>query len=480
MNTYNKILSALTLSLACCASANAIEKYIPDGYTIETIETPKDVRFHVTGMDSTEKGEIYVVTRLGEVWRLYQNKWTKFADGLHEPTGLSYEPDGSILVAQKPELTRLVDVDKDGIADEYIQLASDWDFHDNYHEFNFGPVKNKNGDYIGTLNLSHGAPKEFSLGTMGSKGGYRGWAYKVTPEGEFSPFAYGLRSPAGIGASPSGEVFITDNQGDWVETSKLHLLEEDKFYGHPIPLIDHPDFTRERILRMSDDELNSMREKPVAWIPHVEVANSPGNPEWDTTKGKFGPFKGQIFISDQTQSNIFRVILDKVNGKYQGAVINFIGGFQSGNIRVNFDNNGQLWVGQTARGWGSQGGKPFGLEKVVWDGTNPFELLDMKLTKAGFTLNFTEALDSTSVIEKHLKATEWNYLYSRAYGSAKHNEKSLPIKKIKLSSDKKTVNVELDLTADKIVMLEFAGLTSKTDRKPAVTKVYYTLNSLIN
>jgi len=94
------------------------------------------------------------------------------------------------------------------------------------------------------------------------------------------------------------------------------LLEEDKFNSYPIPLVDHPDFTRHRILKMSDDELNEMREKPAAWIRHVEVANSPGNPERDTTKGKFGLFKGRIFISDQTQPNLFRVILNKVNGKH--------------------------------------------------------------------------------------------------------------------------------------------------------------------
>ncbi|MEI8619163.1 hypothetical protein P4S63_25280 [Pseudoalteromonas sp. B193] len=85
---------------------------------------------------------------------------------------------------------------------------------------------------------------------------------------------------------------------------------------------------------------------------HVEVANSPGNPEWNTTQGKFGPFEGQIFIGDQTQSNVFRVLLDQVNGKYQGAVINFMNRFQSGNVRAEFDVNGQLWIGQTARGWG--------------------------------------------------------------------------------------------------------------------------------
>lgn len=472
----------LTSSLFLTATqVNAESTYLPKGYKIVTIETPKDVRFHATGVDVNKQNEVFVVTRFGDVWKLANNQWSLFADGFHEPTGLMCDSDGSILVGQKPELTRLVDVNNDGVADDYIRVADGWEFHDNYHEFNFAPVKDAEGNLYGTLNLGHGVPDALSIGAMDSSGGYRGWAYQVSPDGVFTPFASGLRSPAGIGISPENELFYTDNQGDWVETSKLHLLEKDKFYGHPVPLRDHPDFGLEKIVKnkYNFELFDSMREKPVVWIPHVEVANSPGNPEWDTSEGKFGPFKGQIFIGDQTQSNIFRVILDKVNGKYQGAVINFIDGFQSGNIRNSFDQDGQLWVGQTARGWGAKGGKPFGLQKVVWDGTMPFELLDMKLTKKGFKINFTESLDASSVVSANIKVHEYNYKYTDRYGSDKHNQKSLEISNIKLSNNNQTIDFNLPLTQDKIVVVEFEGLRNKAGEKPSVTKVYYTLNQLL-
>lgn len=467
-------------TFAAIAQQAPTKAYHPDGYSIVTVATPKDVPFHVTGLDSNDKGVTYAATRLGEVWRLENDQWIKFAEGLHEPTGLLIDQDGSILVAQKPELTRLKDTDGDGVADEYLHFASGWDFHDNYHEYNFGPVKDNQGNYFGTLNLSHNNPGAFSLGTMGSAGGYRGFAYKVDKAGSFTPYAWGLRSPAGIGASPSGEVFITDNQGDWVPTSKMHLLKANKFYGHPVSLIDVKGFDREKVAELTLEQLSAMSEKPVVWIPHIEVANSPGNPEWDTSNGKFGPFKGQIFVVDQTQSNIFRVLLDKVNGEYQGAVINFMNRFQSGNIRGNFDNKGQLWVGQTADGWGSQGGKPFGLQKVVWDGTNPFELLNISLTKSGFKLSFTEQLDASSVTKASLSAQHWNYHYSKNYGSPKHNLKALEIGNISLSKDNKEINISLPLTADRVVQIDFTGLKDIHGRSVSVDKVYYTLNQLIH
>ncbi|WP_017446919.1 DUF7133 domain-containing protein [Gayadomonas joobiniege] len=472
--------SLLPLGLLLTSTHSFANKnYIPEGYELKTVMTPKDVPFHITGLDSAENGDIYVVTRLGEVWR-YDQKWHKFADGLHEPTGLMVDDDGSILVAQKPELTRLVDTNKDGWADEYIQIVDDWDFHDNYHEFTFGPVKDKAGNLYGTLNLSHGAPNSFSLGTMGSAGGWRGWAFEVTKAGEFKPFAYGLRSPAGIGISPEDELFFTDNQGDWVPTSKMHLLQKDKFYAHPVSLIDHPDWDEQKIRNAKPEDFAKFSEKPVVWIPHIEVANSPGNPEWDTSGGKFGPFEGQIFIGDQTQSNVFRVILDKVKGEYQGAVINFVGGMQSGNIRTHIDNKGQLWVGQTARGWGAKGGKPFGLQKIVWNGKQPFEVLDVKLVEDGFKLTFTQALKASSVKPSSFAAKHWHYDYNGNYGSPKRGVTQLPIKTAKLSDDGKTVHLKMSLTADKVVQIDFNGVKNKAGSQASTRTLYYTLNQLNN
>ncbi|AWB65893.1 hypothetical protein C2869_05305 [Saccharobesus litoralis] len=475
------MLACLGLSLAATStSAKSNKGYQPDGYKMITVKTPAKVKFHATGVDAHSNGDIFVATRFGDVWRLRAENWLKVADGLHEPTGLLVDEDGSVIVGHKPELTRLIDLDGDGIMDDYINLADNWNFHDNYHEFNFGPVRDSQGNYYGTLNLGHGAPNSLAIGTMGSGGGYRGWTYQVTKDGEFVPYASGLRSPAGIGISPNDELFFTDNQGDWVETSKLHFVKKGKFYGHPVSLRDHPDWSVDKIKKNSYnfDMWHAMRELPVVWFPHIEVASSPGNPEWDTSQGKFGPFAGQMFVSDVTQSNLFRVVLDKVNGEYQGAVINFMSGFQSGNIRLSFDNQGQLWVGQTARGWGSKGGKPFGIQKVVWDGTNPFEILDIKLTKTGFKVNFTEAVSNNSRNKVKVNVEEWNYHYSNKYGSAKMNEQKLQGSNLTWSNGNKTLTFDLPLTAEKVLKINFNGLVDKKGRKPSVKTAYYTLNQL--
>lgn len=469
------LLSAIIL---ICTSLNVLADnfYKPDGYHIETIDLPNDKVFHITGLDICSNNRVFAATRLGEVWALENNRWSMFADGLHEPTGLLCD-ENSVIVAHKPEMTRIQDTNKDGLADKYTTITNNWEFHDNYHEFTFGPVKDKLGNYYGTLNLSHGDPNALSLGAMGSSGGYRGFAFKVNTKGEFIPYAWGLRSPAGIGISPNDEIFFTDNQGDWVPTSTFNLLKPGKFYGHPVSLIDLPKFNKEKVKSMTVDDFDAMRQPPTLWIPHVEVANSPGNPEWDITQGKFGPFSGQIFVGDQTQSNIFRVLLDKVNGEYQGAVINFMNGFQSGNIRLSFDQQGQLWVGQTARGWGAKGGKPFGLQKVVWDGTTPFELDKIKLTKKGFILSFTDEIKSESINKNSFTAQQWHYRYSGDYGSPKVDLTSIEIKTIK-QIDEKTIEVVLPLVKGNVVQLNFKGLQDISGRYTSSQDVYYTINEL--
>jgi len=456
-------------------------RYAPEGYSIVTVKTPEDVRFSATGLDVDSEGTVWVATRLGDVWQLENGRdWKLFASGLHEPAGLLCDDDGTILVAQKPELTRLVDLDRDGVADEYVQVTSEFDFHDNYHEYHYGPIKDTSGVYHGLLNLDHQAQGTLNLGgAMGSVGGYRGWAYRVFPDGTFDAYAVGLRSPAGIGMSPWGEIFCIDNQGDWVATSKLHLLEPGKFYGHPVSLRDREGYSLELINAGREEDFDRFRETPAIWIPHVEVANSPSNPEWDVTGGKFGPFEGQVFVGDQTMSNLFRMSLQKVKGVYQGMVINFMDGFQSGNIRLRFDQKGSLWVGQTGRGWKSKGGKLYGVQKVVWNGTNPFEILDIKLTDTGFNITFTEELDQTQIDVGTVSVQKFHYPYTRNYGAPKTELEPVEVQSVNLLVDGRTLAVKLPLTAGKVYEFDINRLQSLSGRTVSVSKAFYTLNQLV-
>src|SRR3989442_11744604 len=115
---------------------------------------------------------------------------------------------------------------------------------------------------------------------------------------------------------------------------------------------------------------------------------------------------------------VMRVSLEKVNGRYQGACFPFRSGFQCGINRLAFGPDGSLYAGETNRGWGSVGGKPYGLERLAWTGVLPFEIHSMKLTPEGFELTFTKPLEETSA--RRLAAyslLSFTYNYWSTYGS---------------------------------------------------------------
>ena len=473
---------------------------IPEGYSVRTIETPAEVFLGVGGMEFSPDGHLYICTREGEVWRhsIQTGEWKLFADGLHEALGIWIDPNnGEIYVIHRPEITKLIDTDEDGRADRYETVNAEWGVTDNYHEYAFGLVRDRKGNFYGTLNTSLSWPgwarsKKWDIarvwtkgfqdteGKMGRAAKYRGWGFKITPEGKFMPFASGMRSPAGIGINKEDELFFTDNQGDWEATSSLHHIVEGRFHGHPSSLTDHPDFEGKDLNSIAIEEYEKLRKRPAVWIPHGELANSPGEPTFDYTKGKFGPFTGQMFIGDQSRSNIMRVSLDKVGGEYQGVIFDFINRLQTGCIRQVFAPDGSMWVGQTGRGWGSAGGKEFGLQQVSWDGaTLPFSMLDLKLTKKGFQLVFTKPVDEELATDlTNYKLESWGYHYHPKYGSPKTDLKKEKPTKVKISKDGLKIDIETTLEKNKVYKFNLESLSAKDGSKMSNSKAWYTLNRL--
>ena len=102
--------------------------------------------------------------------------------------------------------------------------------------------------------------------------------------------------------------------------------------------------------------------------------------------------------SDQVDRHA-RLSWRRSSGRYQGACFPFRSGFECGVNRLVFGPDGSLYVGMTNRGWGSLGGKPYGLQRLVYTGVLPFEIHAMKLTKDGFDLTFTKPLDAAAARE---------------------------------------------------------------------------------
>jgi hypothetical protein len=175
-----------------------------------------------------------------------------------------------------------------------------------------------------------------------------------------------------------------------------------------------------------------------------------------------------------------RVSLDKIGGEYQGVIFDFVNRLQTGCIRQVFAPDGSMWVGQTGRGWGSAGGKEFGLQQVSWDGeTLPFSMLDVKLTKKGFQITFTKPVDPKLAGDpENYNLERWGYHYHPKYGSPKINLKKEKPTQVKISADGLKVNVETTLETNRVYRFNLDAISAKDGSKMSNARAWYTLNHL--
>lgn len=472
-------------------------------YKIVTIPLANDCVLEVGGLAFRPDGKLLACTRRGEVWLIHNPtaekpediKMTKFATGLHEALGLHVETNNVVYVVQRPELTKLTDEDGDGTADRYQTVCDKWGVSGDYHEFAFGPARDKQGNFFITLNVGFGGGHQ-------AKAAWRGWCVKVTPDGKMEPFAYGLRSPNGINFSPEGDLFYCDNQGEWVVTNKMHHLKKGVFVGHQAGLRwvkDSPFAGKvpdkvasgtmtydghkydDRAKRMLNEEVAPPDlSPPCIWFPYGRMGKSATEPVWDTTAGKFGPFAGQCFVGDQTNSVVMRVALEKVQGEYQGACFPFRGGLQCGVNRIAFAPDGSMFAGQTNRGWGSLGGKPYGLQRLVYTGTEPFEVHHINLTKDGFSLTFTKPVDPDSLGKKPVSVSSFTYVYNSNYGGPEIDTRAETVGAATLSRDGKTLTVPVEsLRKGRVYEFRIDGPKNRDGEGLLHPEAYYTLNYLV-
>lgn len=461
-----------------------------DYYRMTTLPIPERVLLEVGGLETMPDGRIAVATRRGDVW-LVENPaglnggrpyFTRFAQGLHEALGLAYR-DGALYTAQRSELTRLRDLDGDGRADRYETVYS-WPLSGNYHEYSFGPVFSPLGEMIVTLNLAW-------VGYGDSFTKWRGWMLQVSPNGAMTPIAAGFRSPSGMGYNLEGDLFYSENQGDWVGSGGITHVVRGDFVGNPASLrwsgepespvkltkADIPD-TGEPMFEVAK-RVPGLKTRAV-WFPHGVLGIATSAILVDSTRGGFGPFAGQLFVGDQGQSRIMRVYLEKVNGVYQGVVFPFREGFASGVLREVWGTDGSMYVGQTSRGWGATGTAPYALQRLEWTGKVPFEAHRVEARPDGFEITFTLPVDrATTADPASYEVNSFIYQYHHIYGSPVINQAKHPIRHVEVSPDGRSARLVLDsLRQGYIHEIKLPGVRSD-DGTPLLHDVgYYTVNQI--
>ncbi len=464
-------------------TAREEEKYYP----IVNIPIPPEVPMRPGSFEILPDGRLAVGTRRGDIYFIkgaFQSppepQYHLFASGQDEIFGLAWK-DGAMTTTQFGEVTRISDVDGDGIADRYDTLSNNWGYAEG-HEFAFGSKHDPEGNIWVALGLS---------GSYHSRNLFRGWAVKVTPDGKMIPVCSGLRSPGGVGPNAQGVMFCIESQGPWNGCCSLKHLKQGAFLGHPasynwypfVPGLDAPAVEPDSPSRLQVEK-KRVRElvPPVVRFPYIRMGRSIAGFRLNQTGGKFGPFENQIFLGDYTLSIILRVTTEQVNGVWQGACYPFREGLSTGIMHVEFSPRGQLIVGgfTTNRQWPVRGTEPFAIQRIDWSGVVPFEIREINIRKDGFLVTFTKPVDRDIASSTDAyTVTTYTHNYAAGYGSPEVDHTTPEVIRAVPSADGLSVMVHLDKTTEgHIHDFNLAGMVSRDGERLLHTKAYYTVNEI--
>jgi len=420
----------------------------------------------IGGMDFLSDGRLLISTwdSLGAVYALEgvssgdtsQIQIKRIAEGLAEPLGLKVVND-EIFVLQKQELTQLVDHNGDGLTDEYRTICNSWGATTDFHEFSYG-LEYQDGFFYASLGMA------MRLEETDRQLPDRGTLIKIAKDGTYERVITGLRQTNGIGFGLDNELFLTENQGQWVPACKVIHVEEGQFHGCQY--------------RTGDFYKEMEMTAPAVWLPQDEIGNSPSQPVLITE----GTYNGQMLHGEITHGGLKRVFLEKVNGSYQGGAFRFTQGLEAGINRAVWGPDKALYVG----GAGMNGnwawkGIQHGLQRLEFTDKVAFEVLKIKATPNGFDIIFTEPLaEAHGQKPDDYFLQQWWYESTPRYGGDKMDLETLYPSKVVVSPDRKTVHLEIAGLKEKSVVYFLLSevLRSSTGQPMWSGEAWYTLNSI--
>jgi glucose/arabinose dehydrogenase len=451
------------------------EPYVVDTLTVPETN-PWNSWIRCGGFDFFKDGRVALCSVSGDVWvisgidaTLGKLTWKRYATGLFQPLGLKIV-DEKVYVLGRDQITRLHDLNGDGEADYYECFNNDVAIGAHYHEF----ALNLETDSRGNFYFIKGG----NLGEASHP--HHGCLLRVSKDGSrLDVVATGHRAPNGLSVGPHDEITTSDNEGNWVPSSRVNWIAPGGFYGHV--------FTAHRDPEPTD------YDRPLLWLPH-QMDNSSGGQVW-VTSDRWGPFQGGLLHSSYGKCDLFSVLYEKVDGQMQGAAVKFPLKFDTGIMRGRFSpRDGQLYAAGL-RVWQSSGAREGAFQRVRYTGKPVHLPQAFHVKKNGLEITFTAPLDpETARDAQNYSVDEWNYKWAKEYGSKLYSvhdaEKALgdkgqavyrgeevEIKTITLSPDKRTVFLEL-AEVRPVMQMRIRYNIDAADGTGMRQEIYNTINAL--
>lgn len=422
---------------------------VAPGFRGERLPLPPDIM--PTGLGWRPDGKLVFSSLKGQVYEAIdtngdglEDRLRLLADGLPAPYGVHAEAD-YVDVSAKNALLRLHNQDKSGRRIEI--LASGWGYSSDYHDWAVGLPQNERGEYF------LGIPCQQDKRSLAAAR-FHGNVLRLTPRQPtrddprrftLTPISAGHRFPMGLALDRTGELFVTDNQGNYKPFNELNHVRPGAHFG---------------FLNFLDRGKPAPPRTPSAIaIPHPWTRSVNGISFLDTPKelrarlGRdvFGPLEGHLIGCEYDTRRLIRMTLQRVGDTFQGAAYplsippsdpqrGFLGPLVCG-----VSPRGELYIGSIRdSGWGAGANIGEIVRIQIQPDKLPCGIAEVRATHDGFCIDFFRPID------RELAARIESYTiqsYRReptpAYGGPDRDRRTEKVKGVTVSSDARRVMLKL-------------------------------------
>ncbi|RCS47685.1 hypothetical protein DTL42_14295 [Bremerella cremea] len=406
-------------------------------------------------MDWQPNGTLIAASLKGRLWKLtdtdgdgLEDSYQQFGDEYAAPYGIKAH--GKYIdVANKYALLRLWDENGDGQIERVTTLSDGWGHTDDYHDWVVGLPQDEEGNYYLAIPC-----QQDDRNAAAAK--YRGTVLKLIPDSanpaeqtyRIEELTAGHRFPMGIARNKAGELFVTDNQGNWNPFNELNHVVPGLRYGFINKIDRQPGFA-------------PVETPPSIAIPHPWTRSVNGICFLETPAQErdrlgydlYGPWEGDMIGCEYDTRRLVRMSFEKVGDVIQGAVYPLTVDPPKeaeqgllGPVSCAVAPDGDVYIGNIRdAGWG--GGNNVGTFTRMRPKSVhlPAGIDEVTLTPTGFQIRFTQQIDpSLGSLPSNFTVASYTRESTPAYGGNDKERRLENVTSAQVSADRLAITITLE------------------------------------